>query len=52
MVSRPHGYKLVDRVIEDPKRRERILEEARELMRIELNEGLAADVVNIAHGVY
>jgi len=51
MVSRPHGGKLVNRVVTG-KRREHLLEEARELPRIELDESLAADVANIAHGVY
>jgi len=51
VVSRPHGGRLVDRTV-SPARRERLLEEARELPRIEVDEGLAADTANIAHGVY
>ena len=51
MVSRPHGGKLVDRTV-SPRRAERLREEARELPRIKLGPGLAADVANIAHGVY
>ncbi len=51
MVSRPHGGKLVNRVVTG-RRREHLLEEAKELPRIELNDSLAADVANIAHGVY
>ncbi|MET1102403.1 MAG: sulfate adenylyltransferase [Pyrodictiaceae archaeon] len=51
MVSRPHGGRLVDRTV-SAARRERLLEEAGELPRIELSESLAADVANIAHGVY
>ncbi|ABM81321.1 sulfate adenylyltransferase [Hyperthermus butylicus] len=51
MVSRPHGGRLVDRTVSD-KRRERLREEARELPAIRLTAGLAADVANIAHGVY
>ncbi len=51
MVSRPHGGRLVDRTV-SPKRRERLLEEARELPRINVNESIAADAANIAHGVY
>ncbi len=51
MVSRPHGGKLVDRTV-SPRRAERLREEAKELPRIELGSGLAADVANIAHGVY
>ncbi len=51
MVSRPHGGKLIDRTVSSS-RRERLLDEARELPRIILNSSLAADVMNIAHGVY
>ena len=51
MVSRPHGGRLVDRVARG-RSRERLLEEAPEMPRLELSEGLAADAANIAHGVY
>ena len=51
MVSRPHGGRLVSRVVTG-KRRQVLLEEARELPRIELDDGLASDLANIAHGVY
>lgn len=51
MVSRPHGGRLIDRVATG-KRREHLLEEAKELPRVEVNESLAADIANIAHGVY
>ncbi len=51
MVARPHGGRLVDRTV-SPRRAERLMEEARELPRIELRPGLAADAANIAHGVY
>jgi sulfate adenylyltransferase len=51
LVSRPHGGRLVDRTV-SARRRERLLEEAKELPRIELSESLAADAANIAHGVY
>jgi len=51
MVSKPHGGRLVDRTV-SPRRRERLLEEARELPGIPLSDSLAADVANIAHGVY
>jgi sulfate adenylyltransferase len=51
MVSRPHGGRLVDRTVSST-RRERLLEEAKELPKIALNSSLAADVSNIAHGVY
>ena len=51
MVSRPHGGRLVE-LIARGRRRERLLREAEEMPRIPLNDGLAADTVNIAHGVY
>ncbi len=51
MVSRPHGGKLVERIVRG-RSRERLREEAKELPKVELSEGLAADVCNIAHGVY
>jgi len=51
VVSRPHGGKLVDRVVKGP-RRDHLLEEAKELKSIELSESLVADLMNIAHGVY
>ena len=51
MVSRPHGGRLVNRVVSG-RRRRALLEEARELRGIVLSESLAADVANIAHGVY
>ena len=51
MVSKPHGGRLVNRVAVG-RRRELLLEEARELPAIELSDSLAADVANIAHGVY
>ena len=51
MVSRPHGGRLVDRVARGGSR-ERLLEEAGGMPRITLSESLAADVANIAHGVY
>ena len=51
MVSRPHGGKLVDRTVSSS-RRGRLLDEARELPKVILNSSLAADVMNIAHGVY
>ncbi|OYT45519.1 MAG: sulfate adenylyltransferase, partial [Desulfurococcales archaeon ex4484_42] len=51
MVSKPHGGKLVNRVIKG-RRREHLLEEVRELPKIALNESLVADLMNIAHGVY
>ncbi|WFO74800.1 sulfate adenylyltransferase [Desulfurococcaceae archaeon MEX13E-LK6-19] len=51
MVSKPHGGRLVDRVVKG-KRREHLLEEARELPKIELSFDRAVDVEDIAHGVY
>ena len=51
MVSKPHGGRLVNRVVSG-RRRDHLLEEARELPKIKLNESLASDVMNIAHGVY
>ncbi|RLG84550.1 MAG: sulfate adenylyltransferase [Thermoprotei archaeon] len=51
MVSKPHGGRLVNRIVTG-KRREHLVEEAKELPKIVLNDSLAADVMNIAHGVY
>ncbi len=51
MVSKPHGGRLVNRVVTG-KRREALLEEAKELPRIEVPEDIALDVENIAHGVF
>lgn len=51
MVSKPHGGRLVNRVVKG-RRREHLLSEAGELTKLELSESLAADVMNIAHGVY
>ena len=51
MVSRPHGGRLVQRVMSD-KRREALLVEARELAQISLGLDVAVDVENIAHGVF
>ncbi len=51
MVARPHGGRLIDRVVSG-RRREHLLAEARELPQIPVDDITAADVVNIAHGVY
>ncbi len=51
MVSIPHGSRLINRVARDP-RRERLLEEAAALPRVELDLNQALEVENIAHGVY
>lgn len=51
MVSKPHGGRLVNRVVTG-KRREHLLEESRELPKITLSLERAIDVEDIAHGVY
>ncbi|MCD6089679.1 sulfate adenylyltransferase, partial [Candidatus Bathyarchaeota archaeon] len=51
MVSKPHGMKLVNRVVSG-KRREALLREAEELPKIVISYSLAADLENIARGVY
>ena len=49
MVARPHGGRLVNRVVPEDKR---LLEEARELPALELPLEHAVDVENIARGVF
>ena len=49
MVSKPHGGKLVSRVLD---KSERILEEAKELPSLEISKDTAIDLENIAHGVF
>ena len=51
MISRPHGGRLVNRVARG-KRREHLLEEARELPQIKISLERAVDLEDIAHGVY
>ena len=51
MVARPHGNRLVNRVVSG-RRREHLLEEALELPRIELSFDRAVDVEGLAHGIY
>jgi sulfate adenylyltransferase len=51
LVSKPHGGRLVDRVARG-RSRERLLREASEMPRLVLDDSLAADTANIAHGVY
>ncbi len=51
MVSRPHGGRIVRRVASE-KTRDRILGEAREYPKLDIEHGEAIDVENIAHGVY
>ncbi len=51
MVSKPHGGRLVDRVARG-RRRELLLDEAKELPRLEVGFDRAVDLEDIAHGVY
>ncbi len=51
MVSRPHGGRLVNRVVSG-RRREALLAEARELHKIEVSMDIASDIRNIAYGAY
>ena len=51
MVSKPHGGRLVDRVVKG-RRRELLLEEAKELPSLEVGFDRAVDVEDVAHGVY
>ena len=51
MTSRPHGGRLVNRVVTG-RRRELLLEEAKELTKITLSDDWAVDLVNIAKGVF
>lgn len=51
MVSIPHGGRLVNRVVEGD-RRDRLLAEALELERVEIDADTCLDVENIAYGVY
>ncbi|MBS7250435.1 MAG: sulfate adenylyltransferase [Candidatus Freyarchaeota archaeon] len=50
-MPKPHGGKLVNREIPE-REKERFLEQAGELPIININEGLAKDVENIARGVF
>lgn len=51
MVSPPHGGRLVNRIVTG-RIRKSLFEEAEELPKVILNDSLAADVMNIANGVY
>jgi len=51
MVSKPHGGKLVRRLVAE-RTRERILNEQREYPGVQIEYGRAIDLENIAHGVY
>lgn len=50
-MPRPHGGKLVNRVLEG-KEKERALEEVEELEKLQISRDLASDLENIAKGVY
>ncbi|MFB0563669.1 MAG: sulfate adenylyltransferase, partial [Candidatus Lokiarchaeia archaeon] len=50
-MPKPHGGKLVNREIAEHEK-EKLLEQASELPTIDINEGLAKDVENIAKGVF
>ncbi len=51
MVSKPHGGRLVRKLLSE-KTKERILEESKEYQKINIREGTAIDIENIAHGIY
>ncbi|MCE4613241.1 MAG: sulfate adenylyltransferase [Desulfurococcales archaeon] len=51
MVSRPHGGKLVDRTVRG-RRREALLGEAWEIVRVDITFDRAIDVEDIAYGVF
>jgi len=51
MIPRPHGGRLISRVIEG-KRKESLLQELRELTKVKVNDDTAVDLVNIARGVF
>ncbi len=51
MVNRPHGGRLVYRVATG-RRREALLEEAREIPKIQINLERAIDILDIAHGAF
>ena len=51
MVSKPHGGKLVSRVLEGQEK-ERRLNEVKELPRLYVDSDVAVDLENIAYGVY
>jgi len=50
-MPRPHGGKLIERILKD-KERERVLQEIGEIERIDVDKGIAADIENITKGVY
>ncbi|AFZ70779.1 ATP sulfurylase [Caldisphaera lagunensis DSM 15908] len=51
MVSKPHGGRLIDRT-RTGKSLERLQEDSEKMLKINVNEGRAYDIENIAHGVY
>ncbi|MHA1616391.1 MAG: sulfate adenylyltransferase [Candidatus Njordarchaeales archaeon] len=51
MLPRPHGGRLVNRVIVG-RRRERLLDEVKDMPYLVVNEDTAVDLVNIARGVF
>ncbi len=50
-MPRPHGGKLIDRVL-DEKTREKTIEEAEELPEVEVSSELTKDIENIAYGIF
>ncbi|RLE63403.1 MAG: sulfate adenylyltransferase, partial [Thermoprotei archaeon] len=51
MVSKPHGGRLINRILSGEKR-ERIREEAKEIKVLEIPLDIGVDVENIAYGVF
>ncbi|ADG12675.1 sulfate adenylyltransferase [Methanocaldococcus infernus ME] len=51
MISKPHGGKLVKKLLSS-REKEKILEEQNEFLKIKINYGNAIDIENIAYGVY
>jgi sulfate adenylyltransferase len=51
MIPRPHGGRLVNRVLKG-KRREALLKEAQELPAIEISYERLIDLLDIAHGAF
>jgi len=51
MVSKPHGGKLIKRLSSE-RDKKRILSEKDEFPKVQIKEGIAVDLENIAHGVY
>ncbi|RLG80037.1 MAG: sulfate adenylyltransferase, partial [Thermoprotei archaeon] len=51
MVSKPHGGKLINRIVSG-KRREFLLGEVKELPKIQISYERVIDLMDIAHGVF